>query len=64
MFVEWCIANGWRGDLTIDRIDNDRGYEPSNCRFVSKSQNSKNQMEWRRTRRLGGVVLAALSFGA
>jgi hypothetical protein len=38
-FVEWAYANGYRDDLTIDRIDSDKGYEPSNCRWVSMAEN-------------------------
>lgn len=29
--------------LTIDRIDNDRGYEPGNCRWVTQGENNKNR---------------------
>lgn len=29
------MANGYADDLTIDRIDNDRGYEPDNCQWVT-----------------------------
>ena len=40
-FALWAMANGYRDDLTIDRINPDQNYEPSNCRFLSKDANSK-----------------------
>lgn len=45
-FYEWAMANGYdenapKGQCTIDRIDNDKGYSPDNCRWVDvKTQNS------------------------
>lgn len=42
-FEAWAIANGWRSELRIDRIDNDKGYSPDNCRFVTPSRNQRNR---------------------
>lgn len=48
-FYDWAMANGYRDDLTIDRIDNDGNYEPKNCRWVTLSENStkRNLEYWR-----------------
>lgn len=42
-FLSWSMANGYRHDLSIDRIDNDKGYEPSNCRWVTPSIQAANR---------------------
>ena len=42
-FEEWALSNGYQDDLTLDRIDNDGNYEPSNCRWVTVSEQNRNK---------------------
>lgn len=42
-FRSWAWANGYDDTLTIDRIENDEGYSPANCQWLTKSENSKKQ---------------------
>jgi len=52
-FRDWALANGYdpnakRGVTTIDRIDNDKGYSPDNCRWISQTENRRNRRDIRR----------------
>ncbi len=40
-FGEWALKNGYADNLTIDRIDSSKGYNPENCRWVTLEQNGR-----------------------
>lgn len=42
-FKKWAECNGFVEGLQIDRIDNDKGYYPDNCRFVTNVVNANNK---------------------
>lgn len=41
-FYEWSINNGYNDKLTIDRMDNNKGYSPDNCRWVDRKTQCLN----------------------
>jgi hypothetical protein len=42
-FYDWSMANGYLEDLTIDRIDVNGNYEPSNCRWTTIKEQGFNR---------------------
>lgn len=41
-FYKWSIENGYGDSLSIDRINVDGNYEPSNCRWVTSKEQHRN----------------------
>lgn len=41
-FYNWAINNGYKDNLSIDRIDGEKNYEPSNCRWATQKEQARN----------------------
>ena len=44
-FRDWALANGYTDVLTIDRINSDGNYEPSNCRWATMTEQRNNMKD-------------------
>lgn len=42
-FFNWALRSGYSDDLSIDRIDTNKGYSPDNCRWVTSSTQNNNK---------------------
>ena len=41
-FYDWAMNNGYSDELSIDRIDNNKGYFPENCRWITMKEQQRN----------------------
>lgn len=46
-FARWALNNGYSNELTLDRIDNNGNYEPSNCKWSSIQEQHNNRQNSR-----------------
>lgn len=50
-FRDWALKNGYKDDLTVDRINNDEGYKPENCRWATMKEQCANRRKRRWAKR-------------
>lgn len=54
-FYKWARDNGYNENLQLDRIDNNKGYSPDNCRWVTLRENAYNKRNTRKVMYNGEV---------
>lgn len=51
VFKSWALSHGYKDNLTIDKINNDKGYYPKNCQWITAKENLRKY--WHSDRFIG-----------
>jgi hypothetical protein len=63
-FKEWALSRGYRDDLTIERLDVNKGYGPNNCLWIIPEAQPLNQTSRRDVLRSDGALFPSVAFAA
>jgi len=63
-FKQWALASGYKDCLEIDRKNTDNDYCPSNCRFITHAENSRNRRNQKLNREKVRRIRVEMSKGA
>lgn len=58
-FGVWALSNGYKPGLSIDRIDNEKGYSPDNCRWTNQKEQMRNTRRCLKVSAFGEVKTVA-----